>query len=771
MRSVEIVDPTGTKPRQRRRTLVQVGGPILGVLLVVVVILVVALRSYVTNRDGVLSLTRQMFLIQEDEISLRVSNYLSPAPATAIIAHDLLATESLVSPPKIFQAYARSMLVHVPQIESFYLADDTGAFWYVGRNPHLHFAGIEYAHFETIGGRDVFHHWYYDASGKLTGENDTDAAGYDPRTHAWYRGAIRLDHLLWTDPYAFRDTGNFVVTAATSMTYTNGHAGVFAINISLNRLTAFLESVHLGKSGRAIIVDGDGHLVAGAGIELAAKAADWDFARMKLTAAREPVFARAFAMYNVFGPGPQIIHADGRDYVTVAAPLDHGKQKKWMVILEAQESDFAAFTRAAGWQNLMFSLVVVLLAALLAGFLVRQNRMTEKARRILIAERARREEETEVLARLAGEPDLFEAEHEVPALTEILAEATEARAVSLWRLVEDGDRLLCEDAYDRGEDAHSTGLELGRDDVAGLFGVIETGESVAVAEAATDDRTRSFHRLFLRNHGGIGVLLVPIMIRGRPLGLVVLEDVRRPGSAAVLGEFVAGIAAVRFTASSHVASGEVHDRRSEGAAGALRVEEVFLLAPGGDADAPLPAGRYPLVSAAMVVFGFTSSPTIDSDVDLLPVVQRLAAQMQTIAREHGLFSVQALGNRILLVGGCGKEEDRAAALRLADAVLAVRELCMVTLAEAELMTNFRIGLHIGPALGAVLGDEPGVFNLWGEAVQFAELLAETMPDAATIQVSESAYAVLKEAFLFRPRGEFYLPRTGITRSFVLAGHR
>jgi adenylate cyclase len=39
----------------------------------------------------------------------------------------------------------------------------------------------------------------------------------------------------------------------------------------------------------------------------------------------------------------------------------------------------------------------------------------------------------------------------------------------------------------------------------------------------------------------------------------------------------------------------------------------------------------------------------------------------------------------------------------------------------------------------------------------------------TVQATEAAYGQLRQDFLFRPRGSFYLPNIGAARTFVLAG--
>ncbi len=91
--------------------------------------------------------------------------------------------------------------------------------------------------------------------------------------------------------------------------------------------------------------------------------------------------------------------------------------------------------------------------------------------------------------------------------------------------------------------------------------------------------------------------------------------------------------------------------------------------------------------------------------------------------------------------------------------------------RADLDAFFSIGFDVGRAVGRALGEDPAVFNLWGEAVRAAELMAQTAPDPGTIQVTEGAYAILRSRFLLRQRGRFYMPRTGVSASFVLAGPR
>ena len=49
------------------------------------------------------------------------------------------------------------------------------------------------------------------------------------------------------------------------------------------------------------------------------------------------------------------------------------------------------------------------------------------------------------------------------------------------------------------------------------------------------------------------------------------------------------------------------------------------------------------------------------------------------------------------------------------------------------------------------------------------MLTGVTPARRTIVASETAYEMLSDHFLFRPRGSYFLPETGNMRTFVLVG--
>ena len=771
MPSVEIVDPASS-PENSRRQLFQILGPIIGVLLVIATISLVSIHNYRITRQGAISLSNDLLTSQQRYVTQEVNEYLAPASGSAVIAQDMLRSPVSDATPETFMLYGRSMLAHVPQVDSFYLANDQGQFWMVTRRgdhyeeTHLH---------KDPAGAQSYQHMIVNRDGKLLFTDADHATDYDPRVRPWYMGAVKRakqggNDLYWTDPYPYISTHQFIITASVALTTNDGHRAVFAISISLNRLTEFLDSLQVGKSGRAVIVDMHGRVIAGRNMVDMNKPG-FDPGNVHLDPQTQPVFTRALNVFRVKGAGAGLVQSKNRNYVTIASGLPFA-HRHWVLLLNAPESDFADFASVARKQNVLFSLLVVGLASLLALGLVIQGRRMERLRKRIGLMRESVRAENASLLRLAGTPDLLDPAHDVPILTESLAERTGARRASIWRLLPDGKRLLCEDSFEMGRDAHSTGMEITEREHAALFDLMREGHTLDVPDASADERSKSFQQLVMRTVDAHGLVFHPLMSNHKPIGVIILEDPTQADAMEHIIAIVSSVVVLRFahshdhdTPESVPAAIPYHEQ-------ATRFDEGFLINPGQSPDDEVvPAGLYAQVPVMVVVFSDPHSMARGDVLQSLELITSLSVQIQKIARDAGLFSMQVISNRLVFLGGCSQEPDPGAALRLAEAAVSIREACLTSLARADIDPVFRIGMDVGPVMASLLGAEPSVFNVWGEAINVADLLADSTPDGGTIQVSEQAYLSLREYFLFRPRGMFYIPSSGITRSFILAGRR
>lgn len=773
MTADEIVDPAEAHSDQVRRFLLHVGVPIFGVVLVVAVIAGIGLHSYRSIRSGALALTHDLLISQQNYIAQEVGDYLGPATAGTVIARDMLEHGSQAATIKIFNSYGGSILRHVPQVHSFYLADSQGHFDLIERDPQG--KGLETTQLTGEGAGTQFVHQFQDAKGAPLRSESNPSNNYDPRIREWFRGATETGKLYWSAPYLITQTGQMIITASIAYQGQDGRTFVFAVNLSMKELTNFLDSLQIGKSGHALIVDQDGHLLAGRHMLDVAKQAHWDPAKMVIDPQTYPVLAQAFDAYRVEGYGPHAVRKGNRNFVTMAAAMP-STAKKWVLILVAPESDFANFAMVDGRQNLMFSLLIVALAGLLGALLFRQGRRTDRVSAELEGLRAVSGRESHMLQAVASYPGLFDPGDEALTLTRSLAVMASARRASIWRLMHDGATLLCVDSYDARHDAHSGGFELSRTDLQSFFDLVAHGEAITVSDAGADERTVTFHRLFMRAFGSRSLFLVPVQGASGPVGMVILEDATRAGLVSHFVAMIAGIVAARFAAQHYSA---VAAAASELAAPAAQEAEHslgdgFLIPPGStqpDGQGGVVEGLFPAVAVMVITFADIITSSRADPARIIALVEALAVQLQAVARQYGLYSIKMLGHRLVCVAGCTHTPDPGAAERMANAALVMREASLSILSRADLDPVFRMGIDVGPVFGGLLGEEPKVFNLWGDAIGMAETMAQGAPDVGTIQVSEEVYQILRGRFLFRERGRFFVPHAGMTRTYVLAGRR
>jgi len=181
-------------------------------------------------------------------------------------------------------------------------------------------------------------------------------------------------------------------------------------------------------------------------------------------------------------------------------------------------------------------------------------------------------------------------------------------------------------------------------------------------------------------------------------------------------------------------------------------------------------GAQPRAQATILVLRLPDSVLAQeaSGTDTDTLAQHIACAAQEIAAAQSIPYLKMLGASIVAAAGYGPQADGNAAVRLAEMAIALRERCAAFFESIEDSAEFGIGLDSGAVAGGTLGQGLGLFNLWGEAVQGAQALAGSAP-AGAIQVSERTYSLLRQGFLFRPRGLFYRPGAGGIHSYILAG--
>jgi adenylate cyclase len=788
------VDPQEVR-RARWRRVARFGVPLAGVVLIVAAIIAVTLYSYRSNRDDALALSQNLVEALDERVQLEVESYLEPA-ARAVRTLAGMRPEDRLSASEwpLLDRLAQQLLRERPQLASLYVGDPQGNFLMVQRAPEQ--GTLDTKLIAHDGGRRQVT-WYRrdDAGQVVTVEEDPDDT-FDARTRPWYDGAVAADDLFWTDVYVFFTSQEPGLTVARAIRGEGGELlGVAGGDITLAELSGFLAELKLGASGRALIVDGAGRLVAYPDPARIVDRSDGDYRPAQMAALGDPILTEAYDRMRVAGAGRSIVEIDGQRHIVAAAALAEPAAQDWRLLLVIPEDDLVGFVAANSRKTLLLSGGIVALAIGLAGLLTYQGLVADRNARTLGRRERALAAQTAAFDELAATASLFEAgdQEALRRLTETVARALAARRVSFWQLDDRHDGIACLDCYDQESNGHTTGTDIRRAECPELLEALERGEEIAVPDAAQDARTAGLARGYLRAVGSRSLLSVPIRGGAGVLGCIWVEDAGAAGQQGVeapsFARTIAHLIGSRFAPASEpemarpvVAAAEGGARgpsttRLTAPAATLRTASLsderhgaFLRAMRhrGLSDDRLLGTVYPHTTVLVLRFFDDLALAAATDAEQqVGVVGQIVAALQGITRRLEVRYVKIMTNEIVAAEGFDGEDHRAA-VTLAEAALALQEECARNFAQAGGRLDYAIGLDTGTVIGCAVGFGQTAYNVWGDAVRVAASLAASAQPGTT-QVSEAAYERLRDRFVFRRRGGFYLEQVGEMTTYVLRG--
>jgi class 3 adenylate cyclase len=764
----EVIDTSGTKTGlSRRRAWIRIGMPIGGVALVIIAILAIALYSERTNRAGVLALSDDMLDILQSRISLEVTSYLQPAIRATRLVRDIVARKTVVDHAAV-ESFAWSALRQIPQVDALYSGDSDGNFVMVQRDEGT---GTRTKLVRNTPGPRLVEWTQDDADGRVTRRDEDPNDPYDPRTRDWYQGALKSDDVFWTSLYVFYTHQEPGITAAIRYRGEDGADHVFGVDITLKALSGFLASLQIRRSGRAVIIDDAGHLIAAPEALGLTNERGGQYAAARPDELNDPVMASVYDHFRIEGYGRHITEIGGVPMIAMASrlPVAGGD---WTLLMAVPEADFTGFIATNRRKVLWLPLAVIALVTGLATLLVIQGLRADRGSRLLLDRGGSIERQSLTFANLARQANLFDRSNEAPlqALTSALRDLAAARRTSVWKLLEGGRLLHCQDACERDLSGHVAGVHISRAELPRFFKALESGEEIRVPNAAKDKRTMGFHRALIQSIHSHGLDVVPVRGRGGVVGAIVLEDATRISDARTFAALFANVLAARMHDGA--------DRPTTSSAAKIDTTPVMVGEQSFDAELVAhgldkAANGVELLSSAAVMSIKFSDAGVMATRDpggTTTLADRIAVALQEIAASYRIPYAKIVAHHVVAAAGLDVS-DPTALLRIADASIAARDRCLELLEAGGHMALFRIGIACGRGVGGNVGHKPQEFNLWGEAVLAAELMAETSPEPGTIQVSEAAYHHLCPHFLLYPRGSFDLPHLGPTQTFVLGSRQ
>ena len=177
--------------------------------------------------------------------------------------------------------------------------------------------------------------------------------------------------------------------------------------------------------------------------------------------------------------------------------------------------------------------------------------------------------------------------------------------------------------------------------------------------------------------------------------------------------------------------------------------------------------------AASILFadivGFTSLSTRLSPEAMVDLLNEIFSGFDTLVDRYGVEKIRTIGDNYMVVSGVPTPRpDHAQAL--ADLGL---DMCRY-LAEQpwgrEVDLSFRLGMSVGPLVGAVIGQTKFHYDVWGHAVNMASRM-ESQGVPGKIQITPQAHDLLKDDFVCERRGTIDVKGAGLMETWFLVSRK
>ncbi|MGG6238988.1 adenylate/guanylate cyclase domain-containing protein [Nodosilinea sp. AN01ver1] len=150
------------------------------------------------------------------------------------------------------------------------------------------------------------------------------------------------------------------------------------------------------------------------------------------------------------------------------------------------------------------------------------------------------------------------------------------------------------------------------------------------------------------------------------------------------------------------------------------------------------------------IVGFSPVAAQLAPCELVHLLNQMFSRFDELAAIYKLEKIKTIGDAYMVAAGvpCPRPDHAQAIAQMALDMQA-------TISDFQRPDGhpfrLRIGINSGSVVAGVIGIRKFIYDLWGDTVNIASFM-ETTGEAGKIQVSELAYAHLKDHFTLKPRG-------------------
>ncbi|TVR58227.1 MAG: HAMP domain-containing protein [Candidatus Competibacteraceae bacterium] len=337
--------------------------------LLVTTVVVIVSYTYRQNSATVLQISDDLIHQVTDTVIEKTINYLTPAVLMAQSSARIpgMADLSLVENPAL-ERYGMALLALYPQLDAFFIGNERGDFIFIKRFAD---GGIGTQEIDRSLATPLRTWTYRDTAGHVTEVETTDDFTYDPRRRPWYEGAKKTGRAYWTDIYIFFTDQTPGITAAYPIHDDRENlVGVIGIDVTLNELSFFLETLRAGDNGVAFITNEQGQIVAYPRIDLA-RADGEGFRPVHISELRDRSVAAAYEAYITHSRSRFTMTSGGQRYIVSFTSIAAEIGRNWSIGVVVPEDDFVGDIKRTNQISLLISLIILFLSIVVAIFISR----------------------------------------------------------------------------------------------------------------------------------------------------------------------------------------------------------------------------------------------------------------------------------------------------------------------------------------------------------------------------------------------------------------
>ncbi|MDJ1168627.1 ATP-binding protein [Roseofilum sp. BLCC_M154] len=431
----------------------------------------------------------------------------------------------------------------------------------------------------TPSDRHTFRSYNTDSQGNRT-TLALELSDRDPRKRPWYLTALATGKATWSNPHVSYLEPVLLISALQPIDIDNNGIveGVLNTTLKLSQLGQFLSQIDLGRTGKIVILDRQGNLIASSTQETPFDPETktlLPITQSQDTLTRQLIDllqSQNITLNNLTSPTLTQITLEGEHYFSRILPYTDSYGLEWSIIVFLPESNFTTEIQSYQQQILIVCIAALIIATALGVFTSqwiahpicqlrnasaafasgrRQNLVqaqgiqeleilaqtfdemaTQIANQLDILEQQVAErthlltQHNQVLAELAGDPRLHQGDlnQSLPQLTEAIAQILQIDRSSIWLVEPESKLWRCADLFIPPLRTHTQGDLLAIQNYPHYAQILQTQNVIAIEDAWTDERTSELKDIYLVPWGIHSLLEIPLRRHQNLIGVMCIES-------------------------------------------------------------------------------------------------------------------------------------------------------------------------------------------------------------------------------------------------------